>query len=123
MSRYEPAVHRSELQVEHGITKPSRRLQSPFGLDPDTWVAEVRKARGKKRPLSSAALRALRDEHAATIASAQRRRAETRQLERRLADLVHAAYGLTAEEVELMWRTAPPRMPLAGGGEPEPGRG
>ena len=27
------------------------------------------------------------------------------------ADLVNAAYGLTAEEMGLMWRTAPPRMP------------
>ena len=40
--------------------------------------------------------------------------AEARQLERRVADLVNAAYGLTPEEVALMWRTAPPRMP----GEP-----
>jgi hypothetical protein len=26
--------------------------------------------------------------------------------------LVNQAYGLTADEVELMWRTAPPRMPF-----------
>jgi len=37
-------------------------------------------------------------------------------LERRVADLVNAAYGLTAEEVALMWRTAPPRMPGAAPG-------
>jgi hypothetical protein len=29
-----------------------------------------------------------------------------------LSDLVNAAYGLTPEEVALLWRTAPPRMPL-----------
>lgn len=40
--------------------------------------------------------------------------AEARQLERRIAELVNAAYGLTPEEVALLWRTAPPRMP----GEP-----
>ena len=34
------------------------------------------------------------------------------QLERRLAGLVNEAYGLTAEEVDLLWRTAPPRMPV-----------
>ena len=39
---------------------------------------------------------------------------EAQELERRLADLVNAAYGLTPEEVELLWRTAP-RMP---GGRP-----
>jgi hypothetical protein len=35
-------------------------------------------------------------------------------LERRLSDLVNAAYGLTADEIKLMWDTAPPHMPLAG---------
>ena len=33
-------------------------------------------------------------------------------LERRLAELVDEAYGLTAEEVALLWATAPPRMPV-----------
>jgi len=33
-------------------------------------------------------------------------------LERKLSDLINAAYGLTPDEVALMWRTAPPRMPL-----------
>jgi hypothetical protein len=33
-------------------------------------------------------------------------------LERRLSDLVNAAYALTPEEVKLMWDTAPPRMPF-----------
>jgi hypothetical protein len=32
--------------------------------------------------------------------------------EGRLPDPVNQAYGLTADEVELMWRTAPPRMPF-----------
>ena len=35
------------------------------------------------------------------------------QLEYRLHDLVNAAYGLTPEDVRLMWDTAPPRMPIA----------
>lgn len=33
------------------------------------------------------------------------------ELERRLSDLVNEAYGLTPEEVDLLWKTAPPRMP------------
>ena len=32
--------------------------------------------------------------------------------EQELCDLVNAAYALTAEDVRLMWRTAPPRMPI-----------
>ena len=43
--------------------------------------------------------------------------AETARLERRLAELVDAAYGLTPEEVALLWRTAPPRMPVGAGDE------
>ena len=31
-----------------------------------------------------------------------------------MAELVNAAYGLTAEEVALLWTTAPPRMPGRG---------
>ena len=40
------------------------------------------------------------------------RLADGAALERRLSDLVNEAYGLTPEEVDLMWRTAPPRMPI-----------
>ncbi len=39
--------------------------------------------------------------------------AEAQSLERELSDLVNAAYGLTPAEVELMWATAPPRMPIS----------
>jgi hypothetical protein len=70
--------------------------------------------------LSAAALRGLREEHARSVAPEARRLAEAETLERELADLVNQAYGLTAAEVELMWRTAPPRMPPGRptGGEP-----
>jgi hypothetical protein len=59
-------------------------------------------------------VKALKDEHARGVPPLQALAAEARQLERRVADLVNAAYGLTGEDVALMWRTAPPRMP----GEP-----
>jgi hypothetical protein len=38
--------------------------------------------------------------------------AETLKLECTLSDLVNQAYGLTEAEIELMWKTAPPRMPI-----------
>jgi hypothetical protein len=38
--------------------------------------------------------------------------AETLKLERTLNDLVNQAYGLTAAEIDLIWKTAPPRMPI-----------
>ena len=81
-------------------------------LDSDAFVAEVKKRRGKRNPLSAAALKNLREEYARTLEPARRRAAEALALERQVSDLVNAAYGLTPEETALMWRTAPPRMPL-----------
>jgi hypothetical protein len=43
---------------------------------------------------------------------ATRLAAEARRLEGRVSDLVNAAYGLTQVEIDLMWKTAPPRMPI-----------
>jgi hypothetical protein len=55
------------LHVEHSIEKPSKKLQAPTEMDGDGFVAEVKKLRGKKNPLSAAALRSLRDEYVRTI--------------------------------------------------------
>lgn len=54
----------------------------------------------------------LKDAHAGSIAPLQTLVAEANQLERHVSDLVNEAFGLTPEEVALMWRTAPPRMPI-----------
>ena len=101
------------LRVEHSISEPSQKIQSSLELDGESFVAEVRKARGKKNPLSLAALRSLREEHTRTILPAQPLAREALTLERRISDLVNEAYGLTPEDVELMWQTAPPRMPIS----------
>jgi flagellar biosynthesis regulator FlbT len=82
-----------------------RRISAQRGFN--TFVAEVKRFRGKKNPLSVAALKSLRNEHARTQAT------EALQLERQLSDVVNEAYGLTPDEVALLWQTAPPRMPLA----------
>jgi hypothetical protein len=97
--------------VEFGVEKPSQKLQDVVALDADTLAAEVQKTRGKRRPLSTGQVKALKDEHVRSIKPLQALAAEARQLELHVAELVNAAYGLTAEEVALMWRTAPPRMP------------
>jgi hypothetical protein len=101
--------------VEHSIEKASLKLQAPTELDSNAFIAEVKRIRGKKNPLSVAALKSLRDEHARTIEPARAQAAEALQLERRLSDLVNEAYGLTPDEVALLWETAPPRMPFAPG--------
>jgi hypothetical protein len=102
------------LRVEHEVEKPTLKLQSPFDLDCDCFVAEVRKVRGKKRPLSAAALANLRGEYARSIDPARALAAEALTLENEVSNLVNEAYGLTPEEIALMWQTAPPRMPIAG---------
>ena len=38
--------------------------------------------------------------------------AETWKLERTLSDLVNQAYAMTPAEMELLWQTAPPWMPI-----------
>jgi hypothetical protein len=100
------------LKVEHGIAEPNSKLQDPINLASDEFIAEVKKLRGKKQPLSLAALRALREEHSRTIVPAQAVSREALSLEHQVSNLVNTVYGLTPEEVELIWQTSPPRMPL-----------
>ena len=64
-------------------------------------------------PLSIPAFKALRQAHNDYVPAIQTRKNEALQLEHRLSDLVNQAYGLTAEEIDLMWKTAPPRMPIS----------
>lgn len=99
------------LRIEYAIDKPTQKLANILELDAEALIAEVKKIRGRKSPLSVAGLKNLREEHARTIAPARALAAEALQLERHLGDLVNEAYGLTPEEVALMWKTAPPRMP------------
>jgi hypothetical protein len=100
------------LKVQFDIADPSMKLRDPIALDSDGFVAEVQKVRGKSKSLTSAGLKMLREEHARTIEPARLRAAEALLLERRVNDLVNEAYGLTPDEVRLMWDTAPPRMPI-----------
>ena len=62
------------LRVEYGIEKPSNKLLAVTDLDSNTWVSEVKRIRGKKQPLSSAGLHALRDEYTRSIGTRPRRR-------------------------------------------------
>ncbi len=62
-------------------------------------------------PQTAAGLKALRDEYVRSIEPARKLAAEAVKLEHEINDLVNAAYGLTPDEIALMWKTAPPRMP------------
>ena len=84
----------------------------PAGLDAEAFIDEVKKGR-KKKALSVAEVRRLKDEYAASVVPLQGLAREAEVLERRVSDIVNAAFGLTPAEVKLMWDTAPPRMPIA----------
>ena len=100
------------LRVEYGIEKASNALQAICELECDELVTEVKRVRGKKQPLTAAGLRGLRDEYTRTVEPARARAAEALKLECAVNDLVNQAYGLTPEEIDLMWKTATPRMPI-----------
>ena len=100
------------LRVEYAIEKPGNKLQTVTELDSDTWVGEVKRIRGKKQPLTAVGVQALREEHTRTVEPARALAVEALKLECALSDLVNQAYGLTREEIALMWQTAPPRMPI-----------
>ena len=101
------------LRVEFGVEKPGQKLENFAALDADAFVEEVRKRRPKSAGrITPAVLKDLRAGYAEMAAPVGEGRAEAASLERRLSDLVNEAYGLTPEEVDLLWSTAPPRMPI-----------
>ena len=99
--------------IEFGIDKPSQKLQVLIPLSADELAAEVKKIRGKKKPLTVADVKRLGDEHTASVVPLQTLAHEADRLERLVSDRVNEAFGLTPADVQLMWETAPPRMPLA----------
>ena len=42
------------LRMEYAIAKPSHKLLAATDLDSDTWVAEVKRIRDKRQPLTAA---------------------------------------------------------------------
>ena len=100
------------LRVEYGVETPGQRLEDFASLDPDAFIEEVRKRRRKGAGrLSPADLLFLRTGYTEQAAPIREFRAEAAALERRLSDLVNAAYDLTPAEIATLWETAPPRMP------------
>jgi hypothetical protein len=87
-------------------------LEDFAALDFKAFQSEVsRRRRRTAKPLTPNAVKALEAGYIEQAMPLRERMAESAKLERKLADLVNAAYGLTAEEVALLWETAPPRMP------------
>jgi hypothetical protein len=104
---------RDWLRVEWGLAHPPAALEAPFALSADAFADALRKALPRKQKLSVADVAAIKQAHAKTVAPVTARLDEAARLERELSAVVNAAYGLTPEEEALIWRTAPPRMPIA----------
>lgn len=100
------------LGVEFSIEKLPTVLGEASKLNADAFVAAVRAARPRKQGISPMELKKLRDAFAEVAEPARTARDRALARERRLSDIVNQAYGLTPEDIALMWRTAPPRMPI-----------
>jgi hypothetical protein len=101
------------LCTEFEVQEPGKRLENVVGLDLEAFVDEVRKRRPKTaKKLTPAALKDLRNGYEEQISPLHQDKAEAVELERKISDLVNSAYGLTEDEVVVLWKTAPPHMPL-----------
>ena len=90
----------------HGFAE---RLCAPVSA---ACLLNVRRICGKTRPVIAARVHSLRDEYTGTIEPARALGAETLSPDRIRSDLVNPSYALTPAEIDLMWKTAPPRVPI-----------
>jgi hypothetical protein len=98
------------------IEKAGQKLERFATLSEDEFLAELRKRIPKKGksgdPLGVAGQKEMKQLYGDYGLPIQTRNREILQLEHQVSDLVNQAYGLTPEDIDLMWRTAPPRMPI-----------
>jgi hypothetical protein len=83
---------------------PKASLQAPVTLYGDEFVGAVRGSLPRRRELTAADIAWLRAEYAQTMQPAREAQTRIASVDRRLSDLVNQAYGLTREDVELVWR-------------------
>ena len=76
---------------------------------------EMQGRSNRPQPSQRADVKRLKAEHGQSVQPLQALAREAAVLERQVSDLVNKAYGLTPDEVALMWQTAPPRMPVGPG--------
>lgn len=101
------------LRLEFEIETPGQNLSEFWTLDKDVFLQEIKRRRPRSSArLTPATLRELQKAYDEYTPQIRDLNAEAERLERRLSDMVNEAYGLTPDEVALMWETAPPRMPV-----------
>jgi hypothetical protein len=101
------------LAFEFNIDKPGQKLADFAQLSLDEFRAELKKRCPKGTSIGPKQVKAIDLAYSDYATPIQQRNAEILRREQRLSDLVNQAYQLTPEEIELLWKTAPPRMPIA----------
>jgi hypothetical protein len=96
---------------ETGLAKVPASLETPWQLQPEGFLAELKKA-GLKRA-TPATLQHLTQTFEREAAALRTNRTEALCLERELDELILKVYKLTPDEIALLRRTAPPRSPIA----------
>jgi len=76
------------------------------------FVTGVQTTLARRYRLTARDIADSKKEHSVTVEPPREARRRIFTLERQISGLAHSAYGLTAEEVALLWATAPPRMPV-----------
>jgi hypothetical protein len=100
------------LRVQYDVEKTGNKLADFASLGSDEFVREVNKRRPKKGPrLSPAGLQELHALYASEAPGILEKQAQILAHERSIAESVHAAFGLTAEDLALLRASQPPRMP------------
>jgi hypothetical protein len=106
------------LRSRFRIEKLGQKLDTFATLSKQDLIEEVRNRIPKAGSKSSdrlgiAGMKEVTEVYNDYAIPIQTRAIEAQKLERQLSDLINQAYGLTPEEIDLMWKTAPPRMPIA----------
>ncbi len=100
------------LRVQYDIETTGNALGDFAVLGSDAFVREVKKRRPKKGPaISPSVLKELRALFEAEAPRSLEKRSLILMREREISAAVHAAYGLTPEDLALLRATEPPRMP------------
>jgi len=96
------------LRSEYAVAQPGARLEGFAGLNATEFVDEVRRRRPRKADaLTPREVGMLRNAHAEAAPRITAVAAKIAGLERRLAQLAARAYGLSAEEAELLGAALP----------------
>jgi hypothetical protein len=98
------------------IEKLGQKLEDFSNLSKQEFIDEISKrlpkAKKGSKLLGISEQKQIKEAYNEFAVPMQTRNREILQLEHQLSDLVNQAYGLTPEDIDLMWKTAPPRMPI-----------